>query len=175
MDRSKMKHSLLILTCLSSLLSCKKEGQAKLPDDKLKAVEVHDFASLEPMLQVEDDRLHLVNFWATWCKPCLEELPYFEQVRDSLGDEKVEVLLVSLDFKDKLESQLIPYLEKNGLGSRVVLLDDPHENEWIPRVDSAWSGAIPATLIYNSSQRAFYEMSFSKRALREEISKFLNN
>ena len=170
-----MKKTLLILACLGSLFSCKREHKTEETPKGPTEVEVYDFASFEPLLWVEDEKVHLVNFWATWCKPCIEELPYFVQLRDSLGEEKVDVLLVSLDFRDKLESQLLPFLEKNEVDSRVLLLDDPYENEWIPKVDSGWSGAIPATLIYSRSKRAFYERSFSRKDLKEEVSKFLNN
>ena len=102
----------------------------------------------------------LVHFWATWCKPCIDELPFFEELNDSLGGKELEVLLVSLDFRDKLESQLMPFVAERRLESEVLLLDDPHENEWIPRVDSSWSGAIPATLILQGPKREFFDKTW---------------
>ena len=83
------------------------------------------------------------------------------------------MILVSLDFPDKLESQLIPFINKNDLQSQVILLNDPYENEWIPKVDSSWSGAIPATLIIDKNKRTFYEQPFTEEELEKEILKFI--
>ena len=66
-------------------------------------------------------------------------------------------------------------MEKHQIAEKVVLLDDPNENEWIAKIDSSWSGAIPATIIFNKNKRAFYEQSFTKEALFEEVEKFTNN
>ena len=117
------------------------------------------------------DKTLVVNFWATWCKPCIKELPYFEAAQTKYKED-IRVILVSLDFPEKLESQLIPFVNENAIHSQVVLLDDPYENEWIPKVDSTWSGAIPATLIISGSKKVFYEKSFTQEELENEILKF---
>ncbi len=134
-------------------------------------IEVFDFEELQTFLSDHSDQTYVVNFWATWCKPCIKELPFFEAVQATHAG-KVKVILVSLDFPDKIETKLIPFIKKNNLKSQVVLLDDPHENEWIPRVDSSWTGAIPATLIFNASKRRFYEGSFTEEDLKNELLKF---
>lgn len=136
-------------------------------------IEVYNFDQLESFLSSNTNKTLVVNFWATWCKPCIKELPYFEAARTKYIED-VKVILVSLDFPEKLESQLIPFVRNNNIQSQVVLLDDPYENEWIPKVDSTWSGAIPATLIINGDKRIFYEKSFSQEELEDEILKFKN-
>jgi thiol-disulfide isomerase/thioredoxin len=136
-------------------------------------IEVYNFDQLESFLSSNTNKTLVVNFWATWCKPCIKELPYFEAARTKYIED-VRVILVSLDFPEKLESQLIPFVRNNNIQSQVVLLDDPYENEWIPKVDSTWSGAIPATLIINGDKRIFYEKSFSQEELEDEILKFKN-
>ncbi len=83
------------------------------------------------------------------------------------------MILVSLDFPSKLESQLIPFVKERGLEPQVVLLDDPHENDWIPKVDSTWSGAIPATLFLKDGERKFFEKSFTRASLFREVTKFI--
>ena len=103
--------------------------------------------------QNKNDTTYVINFWATWCKPCVKELPYFEKIAWDYSDKNVKVLLVSLDFPDKIESQVIPFMEKNNIKSEVVLLDDPDANSWIPKVSPDWSGAIPATVIYKNEKR----------------------
>ena len=170
----KMRYNFLILLILGCMMSCSKKQQTDGSTEPPKSVEVYDFNGLEPLLQASGDKTRVINFWATWCKPCLEELPYFEEINDSLGGDELEVILVSLDFPKKLESQLIPFIEEHELGSRVILLDDPRENVWIPKVDSSWSGALPATLIINKNRRKFYEKSFDRASLRKEIKTFLN-
>lgn len=116
---------------------------------------------------------YVINFWATWCKPCVKELPYFEKIASDYSEKNVKVLLVSLDFPDKIESQVIPFLEKNNIKSEVVLLDDPDANSWIPKVSPNWSGAIPATVIYKNEKRKFYEQSFTFDELENELKLFM--
>ncbi|MGB0788033.1 MAG: TlpA disulfide reductase family protein [Marinirhabdus sp.] len=126
-------------------------------------------------LKKQNDTTYVVNFWATWCKPCVKELPYFEQLNKNYKDRKVKVILASLDFPDQVQKQVIPFIKKRGLKSETVLLDDPGANSWIPKVDSTWSGAIPATVIYKKGVRAFYEKSFTYGELENELrSGFLN-
>ncbi len=133
-----------------------------------------NFKELEPLLNKKNDTLYVVNFWATWCKPCIKELPAFEKINSDYKLQKVKVLLVSLDFPEQLEKQVIPFIEKRQIKSKVILLDDPYANTWIPKVSPKWSGAIPATLIYNKTERKFYERSFAFEELETEITSILN-
>lgn len=128
------------------------------------------YNKLKPLLNQKGDKIYVVNFWATWCAPCVKELPYFE-VLDQRED--VEVLLVSLDFPKHKESRLLPFIKKHKLQARVVLLDDADENSWINDIHPNWSGALPATLIYTKKQRGFYEQSFTASRL-DKILKLFN-
>ncbi len=96
-----------------------------------------------------NDTIYVVNFWATWCVPCVEELPYFEKIDSLYKDKKVKVILVSTDFKKDIDSRLVPFIEKKKLKCEVNFLDELYDNEWIPKVDSLWQGNIPATRIYS--------------------------
>lgn len=93
------------------------------------------------------DTTFVVNFWATWCKPCVEELPVFESITKKFSAEKVKVLLISLDFKNKVQSVLIPFVEKRNLQSEVIWLNEKNYDTIIDRVHSEWSGSLPATMI----------------------------
>jgi thiol-disulfide isomerase/thioredoxin len=128
-----------------------------------------NYTELKPLLNQSDDKVHVVNFWATWCAPCIKELPYFEALNKR---KNIEVLLVSLDFPKHKQSRLLPFISKNKLQSKVVLLDDADENYWINDINANWSGAIPATLIYNSQKRDFYERSFTKNELLNLVESF---
>lgn len=125
-------------------------------------------------LNQSSEEVLVLNFWATWCKPCVKELPAFEQLGAEFKDRGVEVVLVSLDFPEHVEKAVVPFIEKNGLKNEVVLLDDPDANTWIPKVSSTWSGAIPATLIIKKGQRYFYEQSFTYESLKNEVQPLLN-
>jgi thiol-disulfide isomerase/thioredoxin len=169
-----MKRSLLFLTLLYLIVSCKNNSDSKnLEIAERETIPVYDFDEFEYMLYFEDEKTYVVNFWATWCKPCIKELPYFEEMRKNYKESGVEVILVSLDFPEKLESHVMPFIEKHKLQSKVVLLDDVNSNRWIPLVSEEWSGAIPATIIYNKNQRKFYERTFTYEELITELNTLL--
>jgi thiol-disulfide isomerase/thioredoxin len=130
---------------------------------------VLSFDDFEPHLHFSNDTTYLVNFWASWCTPCVEELPAFERIGREYGDEELKVLLVSLDFPKQIESRLMPFIEKNNIRSEVLVLNDPDANKWIDRVDPGWSGSIPATLIYNRDKRIFHEGAYTYKELKTII------
>ncbi|WP_111684407.1 TlpA disulfide reductase family protein [Winogradskyella tangerina] len=180
-----MKRILFIV--LVSLLSCKNET-AKVEKDSAAVVEedvvnlnaqseidlrIYDYDGLEPLINKSDDNVHVVNFWATWCAPCVKELPYFETINEKYADQNVEVLLVSLDFPRNYDSKLKPFMIKHGLKSEVVAFDDVDQNRWIPAINENWTGALPATIIYKGDKRNFYEQSFTLEELETELQQFL--
>lgn len=111
----------------------------------------------------------VVNFWATWCAPCVKELPYFEQLHQE--NKNVIVITVSLDFEKQVGSKLIPFLKKKNYSFIKTYLAEKNYNNWIGKVDENWSGSIPATLIINSNKRTFIEQEF---ASFEELNKYVN-
>lgn len=175
----KMKTKLLIgCLLLAFIVSCKKEianSEVKKTEEISNiSVKSYSYDELKPLLEKKDDKIYVVNFWATWCAPCVKELPYFEKINKEYASKNVEVLLVSLDFPRQVEKKLIPFIKKRNLQSKVVLLDDVNEDVWIKDIDSTWSGAIPITIIYNKDKRKFYEQSFTYESLESELNKFIN-
>jgi|TARA_A100001015_G_C15028434_1_gene731810 thiol-disulfide isomerase/thioredoxin len=136
-------------------------------------IEVVDFDGLFSKIDLSVDKTYVINFWATWCGPCVKELPYFEEVNKQSEDKNTVVILVSLDFPSQIETKLKPYLKRNKIKSRVILLDDSKINTWVPKVSEQWDGGIPATLIVNSSNYNFYPKPFKKEDLYTEINKVL--
>jgi len=127
-------------------------------------------------LATDDDKVYVVNYWATWCAPCIKELKYFEELGQKFKDQDVEVVLVSIDFENQYDKRLIPFIQKRGLTSRLIHMTDPNTNIWIDKVDPAWSGSIPATQIIKGKKKVFLEKSFEDLAsLEKEITPFLNN
>jgi thiol-disulfide isomerase/thioredoxin len=133
---------------------------------KSQNVLVTDFKGLESLLNQQNDTTYIVNFWATWCIPCVKEMPYFQKLHDEFSGDKVKVVLVSLDFQKHLETRLKPFIEKYRLTPQVILLNDADANSWINKVSPEWSGALPATLFYNRNFRTFYEKSFTYEELQ---------
>lgn len=135
---------------------------------------IYDYEGLEPLLNRKDDKTYIINFWATWCKPCVEEMPSFEKTFEEQKENGVEMLLVSLDMPTMWGKRLVPFVEANELKGEVVILDDPKMNDWIPKIDKNWQGGIPATLIYNRDKRIFYPHGFTYEELNTELNKFIN-
>ena len=138
-------------------------------------VQVVGFKQLKPLLHMDNDTIYVVNFWATWCAPCIREVPYFEQLREEYKGEKLKIIMVSLDFSEDLDSRVIPFMRKHNMQNEVILLDDPQSNLWIPLVDEKWTGAIPATLIYGNGFREFHAKEFTFSELDEIIESLISN
>ena len=117
------------------------------------------------------DSTYVVNFWATWCAPCIKELPHFEKLNAEFKAEKLAVLLVSVDFKSKLKSAVIPFVKRKNMKSEVFLLNESSPQEYIDRIDKNWSGSIPATLFIKGDKRTFIESEFTYEQLLTEYKK----
>lgn len=115
------------------------------------------FRELQHEIAQHPDKILVINFWATWCKPCVEELPDFEKLNTAYSDKNVEVWLINLDFNSAVEKSVKPFIEKRGLKSRVIHLTDTDPNEWVNLVDENWGGNIPATLIYQFGKRMYFQ------------------
>ncbi|MFO7669345.1 MAG: TlpA disulfide reductase family protein [Bacteroidales bacterium] len=122
----------------------------------------------------ESDTTYVINFWATWCSPCVKEIGYFEELFLAHQESKVKVILISLDFQDRVDRQLLPFLKERSITAPVMLMTDLDYNSWIDQVDPSWSGAIPATLIYNREHRIFLEQELSREALFEYVNQISN-
>jgi thiol-disulfide isomerase/thioredoxin len=115
------------------------------------------------------DTTYVVNFWATWCKPCVKELPSLDSLhRQHLGNA-VRVLLVSVDFADDLQKRLVPFLNKNKIAATCVLLDEINGNDYINRINPKWSGAIPATLVRKGDKFVFAEKPLVMAELEQMV------
>ncbi len=132
-----------------------------------------DYKKLMPRFETKSDSIYIINFWATWCAPCVKELPYFEKIAAEYKDKNVKLLLVSLDFKKQIDTRLKPFITEKDLQSEVVALIDPNSNAWIDAISKEWSGAIPATIIFNKNKRKFFEGSFNYEQLEKELKAFL--
>jgi len=133
-----------------------------------------NYSELSEEIVADKENIQIVNFWATWCKPCIEELPYFEKVGTDYSNKGVKVKMVNLDFNSKLESVTVPFVKKHKLKSDVYHITDTDPNEWINKVEPRWSGAIPATVIYYRGEKKFFkEGELNQQQLVFEVEKIL--
>lgn len=114
------------------------------------------------------DTIYVINFWATWCKPCVEELPDFEKLNKEFSQKNVKVILVSNDFKKQINTRLIPFVKKNNIKSEVVFMNETNPNNWIEKADKSWSGALPATMIICHSKH-FYHFNEGETTYKELV------
>lgn len=136
-------------------------------------VKSFQFDQFKSYLESDSETVHIVNFWATWCAPCIKELPAFEAVNAKYGGQ-VKMVLVSLDFSSQVEKALIPFIQRKSLKAEVVHLISTDANEWVNSVNPNWSGSIPATVIYKGEKRKFYEQGFTQEQLEQELKSFIN-
>ncbi len=118
----------------------------------------------------------VVNFWSTWCKPCQEEMPGFLSVTDSMKQQGVSLLLVSLDTKDVYTNgKLKAFVKKKKWLAPMVWLNETNADRYCPAVDKTWSGVIPVTLIINPAKNytKFYEAALNKAELINAITEAL--
>ena len=138
-------------------------------------VELVQFGRLQTLLEQVSDTTYIINFWATWCKPCVAELPVFEELNQQYAGQKVKILLISIDFAKDMQTRVVPFVERWQITTPVWLLNEPDYDSWINKVSQRWSGAIPATLILNNKKRKriFFEQPLEYDQLEKELREFL--
>ena len=139
-------------------------------------VTVINFDKFESLVKKKDNKLYVINFWATWCRPCVMELPEFMEVnRMYRSNPNFKMILVSMDLSKEVESVVQPFLVKNKIDAEVYLLDDNKRmNQWIPSIDKNWGGSIPATVFYRNGEKLeFKESKMKKSELVKIIHKYL--
>lgn len=133
-----------------------------------------NFNELEPKFNISNDTTYVINFWAMWCKPCVEELPEFEHIRKEYQNKKIKVLLISMDFGSNVEKRLVKFLKRKGIDAEVLILDDPDANSWVGKVDKEWDGALPATVVYKKDKKKFFIGKITYSQLAKTIDQINN-
>ncbi|WP_028297134.1 TlpA family protein disulfide reductase [Olivibacter sitiensis] len=144
-------------------------------DRPSKAVHLSTLDELETRLSQGGDTIFVVNFWATWCGPCVKEMPYFEQlVSDKSANlSPIKLLFVSLDSPKK--PQVVEkFVADKKIRNEVLILNETDQQEYIDRISEEWSGAIPATLLVQKSKnkRKFHEQEFTLEQLEQSLLAF---
>lgn len=152
---------LLLLLLFAGMISAKGQTIAS-----WKVVKLQDYIS-------KTDSVLVINFWATFCKPCAEEIPYFQTIVNKYKDQKVKLLLVSMDLKEEYPDKIKTFADKNNYTNQIVWLNETNADYFCPKVDKAWMGGIPSTLIINP--KTGYRKFFEQQLRSEEFEKELKN
>lgn len=121
----------------------------------IKKVKIEDLAEY---IKKSDHPL-VVNFWATWCAPCVEELGYFSTEIKKFQQQKAELVLVSLDFEDAYPAKIASFVKKKKYEASFYWLNETNADHFCPQIDPKWTGSIPSTLFINNKTgyRKFFE------------------
>ena len=125
---------------------------------------------LQTLIASKDQPIQIINFWATWCAPCVKEMPLLEKLNQERNDVKVTLVSMDIDL-DPNPEKVYKFISRKNIQSRVVILDERDPNSWISKIDKNWSGALPATLIVNSAtgKRRFWERELHEGDLEKLI------
>ena len=135
-------------------------------------IQIFDFAQYEKRVLQKNDTLYVVNFWATWCKPCVEELPFFEKTKQTFSQQPVKFILASQDARTRSE-QVHDFLTKNNYTAESFILYAGNPNVWIDKIDTGWSGLIPMTVFYKAGKKVyFHEGDYTSS---EELEKIIHS
>lgn len=150
----------LINICIISVAFLTANGQ-DIPRWKISQLESYIQNAKQPTI---------INFWATFCKPCIEEIPYFQKLVKKYESSNVQLLLVSLDLPEGYK-KIKPFAKKRKIIAPIVFLDETNADLFCPIVDKTWSGAIPASLFINpkAGYRMFFEDQLSEAKLEAQI------
>lgn len=123
----------------------------------------------------ESDSVLVINFWATFCKPCIEEIPYLESISKKYINQKVKVLLVSLDLPSYFPAKIKSFVKKNNYSSHIVWLNETNADYFCPMIDKSWSGSLPTTYIVNTKKgyKKLIEDKMSPQQFEAELKKAL--
>jgi thiol-disulfide isomerase/thioredoxin len=96
-------------------------------------------------------KVFAINFWASWCKPCVNEFPALVKLNKNYNSRNFNLIFISLDFKEEVSTKLLPFLKINDVDYTTYYLDTNSPEEIMDYLNKKWDGGIPATFIFDKS------------------------
>ena len=133
--------------------------------------EIIKLPALQEIMKADSDQVKVINFWATWCAPCIKELPLFQALHEKRDDVKVTLVSMDMDL-DPDPEKVFKFIARKKISADVVILDEQNPNAWIDKIEKEWSGALPATIVINTKtgKRKFVERELHDGELEALIS-----
>ena len=160
-----MKFLIPVLLLTLSLCTCDSAEESNKPLPNFgradRAIVYDDFDAIEPLFQQDSDTTYLINFWATWCKPCREEIKLLQRLEVEDHSKPLKIVLVSLDREEGTVEKVAEFLKENGPDLSSIILTDPDDATWGKTIDRVWSGSLPTTIIYRGELRYVYRRAFN--------------
>ncbi|MDC8100478.1 TlpA family protein disulfide reductase [Chryseobacterium rhizosphaerae] len=184
-----MKKIILSTLIVTALFSCKKESQKtentttdSLSVTKNTAAETTAYIPKElspenvgQHLAKNNDTLYVTNFFATWCGPCMKEIPSFKNKMEELKGKPVKFTFVNLDEKSDWDGAVKNFVVENNLGGSVILLDGQKlDPTFFSRNFKQWDGgSIPFTFMRKGDKTDEYLGMMTEDVLNSKIDSFL--
>ncbi|MDR2205297.1 MAG: TlpA family protein disulfide reductase [Flavobacteriaceae bacterium] len=187
-----MKKILLTTMVLASLTACKKETKTENTglenQDSLDISEISEpeissakFAVFSPQQATDflkkqnNDTIYVTNFFATWCRPCVHEIPYFKEKMTEMKDQPVKFTFISIDEKVDWETEVRDFSAKHGISENTVLMDmQLLTPDFFTTNFKTWTGEyIPFTIIRKGDKTEEISGGISKEELAEKIKSVL--
>ena len=146
---------------------------------KLDAQEISPLRSTDDLDDIKKStsgKVTLVNIWASWCKPCVEEFPDLVKLYRDYKDKGFTLVFISVDSKDEIKEKVIPFLEKHKVDFTTYYVDFKSMDDFINYFDKNWEGAIPSTYIYGKNGKLAQKFIGNRdyEYFEKEIQKLLN-
>lgn len=145
-----MKFLFFVIILVSSI--CYSQETAELEISSINKIE------LDEIIAIRNNKLLLVNVWASWCIPCREEFPDLVELSNIYKNE-LDVVAISVDYEEDVKDKVLPFLNKNKVEFPVYLSGFKKDEDLINYFSKEWNGALPGTAIYdvNGKQIKFLE------------------
>ncbi|KAF3981803.1 MAG: TlpA family protein disulfide reductase [Methylococcales symbiont of Hymedesmia sp. n. MRB-2018] len=146
-------------------------AQAKSSTDKLPEFSIADINGEQQSIAQWDNKIRIINFWATWCPPCLKEIPEFIKIQNAFSDKNVQFIGIAMEEAESVKQ----YLAVNPVNYPMLIAGDG--NVSLSRQLGNIFDAVPFTLIVNQLGTIIYRQpgEISSEKIRQLINPLLQN
>lgn len=122
-------------------------------DPKVTMLKPADFSKFKDSAK---GKVLVVNFWATWCGPCVAEFPELVRLDTKYRDKGVKVAGISIDDVDDIKDKVIPFIKEQKAAFDILVSDSKDPEDIINLVDKNWEGTLPTTFVFDKNGTLVY-------------------